>query len=122
MWLMRRFMGPCQTARIAVVCRGGKALKNFHEWLIKQRGRQDPVGDLARDMMADPEWPSDAHTLRGLDNYLHFRWACEGAHQALKRAWNEWLRDTGVKLSVDYMRLVQAVEGATPGGAAEVPF
>jgi hypothetical protein len=61
----------------------------FTSWLRKQIRRDDPVGDLARDVVVDPTWP---HT-RG---YFGFHWylqkirACEGAQRSLSQAWAEW--------------------------------
>jgi hypothetical protein len=43
--------------------------QSFEDWLAEQRGRQDAVGDLARDIAADNQWPSGAHSEQRL-NYL----------------------------------------------------
>jgi hypothetical protein len=64
----------------------------FRVWLLRQQGRRDPVGDLARDTAADVK-----------DGGLCGRWgarrlavrmrelgACEGATLALKRALREY--------------------------------
>ena len=29
---------------------------HYVKWLFHQRGRQDPIGDLARDAFMDPKW------------------------------------------------------------------
>lgn len=62
----------------------------FTGWLSKQRHRDDPVGDLARDVRRDPTWPRRAQTLRTFERYLDNRDACLGAMKALKRAWSEY--------------------------------
>jgi uncharacterized protein YozE (UPF0346 family) len=68
---------------------GPTATQTFTAWLMKQKKRQDPVGDLARDVDADSTWPADA-TLAELYDHLEMRQACNGAFEALKRAWHEW--------------------------------
>lgn len=35
----------------------------FTSWLLEQRDRDDPVGDLARDAGVDPKWPGDVVVL-----------------------------------------------------------
>ncbi len=35
---------------------GPKVHNTFIMWLFSQRGEQTPMGDLARDAFADPEW------------------------------------------------------------------
>ena len=34
----------------------------FYTWLMKNRWRADPIGDLARDIHKDPTWPKRANT------------------------------------------------------------
>jgi hypothetical protein len=62
---------------------------SFSEWLRAQRRRDDPVGDLARDAMADDGWLG-GRDLSALHGHLSRYGACEGAHDALDRAWREW--------------------------------
>lgn len=61
----------------------------FNQWLSNQTTRRDPIGDLARDVKTDSEWPS-RKTLAGLQSYLEKQHAGEGAIKALKAAWQEW--------------------------------
>lgn len=63
----------------------------FTRWLCRQWRRDDPVGDLARDVRQDPDWPSRARTLAAYERYLVECGACDGAVRALRRAWHEWL-------------------------------
>ena len=42
----------------------------FTTWLKAQRGRDDAVGDLARDAAADRHWPKAAKSLPRLLDYL----------------------------------------------------
>ena len=62
----------------------------FTTWLKAQRGRDDPVGDLARDAAADRHWPKAAKSLPRLLDYLAGRGACPGAVEACRRAWAEF--------------------------------
>ena len=62
----------------------------FTTWLKAQRGRDDAVGDLARDAAADPHWPKAAKSLPRLLDYLAGRGACPGAVEACRRAWAEF--------------------------------
>ncbi|MBE3597759.1 MAG: hypothetical protein IMX02_02800 [Limnochordaceae bacterium] len=62
----------------------------FTGWLRRQWRRDDPVGDLARDVRLDPDWPGRARRPQTYRRYLEQCGACEGALRALERAWVEW--------------------------------
>ena len=71
----------------------------FTQWLLRQKGRRDPVGDLARDVGADiagaqpPRvWPRYARRLSQYEEALEAYGACQGAMDALQCAWDEWRR------------------------------
>ena len=64
----------------------------FTDWLLQQADRDDPVGDLSRDVARDPDWPGSSRSLSRLLVYLHNRGACEGAIAVLRAAWREWQR------------------------------
>lgn len=61
----------------------------FYRWLRKQQDRRDPVGDLARDAISDPDFPKTADYERA-ESYLSACWACDGAFKALRRAFAEF--------------------------------
>jgi hypothetical protein len=69
---------------------------SFSKWLIKQRRRNDRVGDLARDfgsssgMEGGPSKPRGRVKRQTYHNYLDGWNACTGAHEALEQAWSEW--------------------------------
>lgn len=63
----------------------------FRQWLKKQERRDDPVGDLARDMAQDKTFPPPRfNSVKTTVNYLRGRNACEGAETAAIRAWREY--------------------------------
>lgn len=61
---------------------------SFHRWLEGQRGRNDPVGDLADDVFRDKSFPLGASTRREVEEYL----SRHGAHviRAVREAWREF--------------------------------
>ena len=64
---------------------------SFTAWLRAQKKRQDPVGDLSRDMRSDGEWPRvPGAGLPLYTQHLEECGACDGAFRALKRAYAEW--------------------------------
>lgn len=65
-----------------------EATYSFNKWLMAdQTHRDDPVGDLARDAFHDPEWPT---TEVAQMQRLSEMGACQGAHDALEQAWQEY--------------------------------
>ncbi|PZU88640.1 MAG: hypothetical protein DI529_05430 [Chryseobacterium sp.] len=62
----------------------------FTIWLQKQKNRHSPLGDLARDMIADINWPLNNESLDGYFNYLNSRRASKEAIAALKNAWKSY--------------------------------
>ena len=64
----------------------------FSEWLLDQRHRNDPVGDLARDAALDPAWPAEAATKSAYREHLRTQGAFPGALAALDAAWAEYAR------------------------------
>jgi hypothetical protein len=72
---------------------------SFREWLERQAGRDDPVGDLAGDELRArgvrgyepmPEWPTREQAIAALP-----LGACDGAIGAVKWAWWEWNEAAG---------------------------
>lgn len=66
---------------------------------MKQVRRDDPVGDLARDVDFDinADLPMESNRKRDWEEYLYNNGACEGAKQALIIAFNEFRRSRGYK-------------------------
>lgn len=64
----------------------------FHRWLERQQERDDPIGDLARDALADRSFPVAATMLVQLREYLELQRASPDALRALDGAWMEFSR------------------------------
>ena len=62
----------------------------FLVWLAQQARRDDAVGDCARDMLDDPDWPATATTFESARVYLASVHASDRALAALREAWDEW--------------------------------
>lgn len=71
-------------------------LSNFTHWLHTQTARQDPVGDLARDVAADHAWPLTAKTVESYERYLAERGADPALIAALFDAWAEYQAERGL--------------------------
>ncbi len=59
----------------------------FEKWLLKQRKRNDPIGDLARDFASHKQWHPRLKLTREV---LVDEDACQGAFDALEQATCEW--------------------------------
>lgn len=57
----------------------------FTDWLNKQKNRDTPLGDLARDMANDNTWPSHDR-FEDYENYLYSKRASWQAIDTLKKA------------------------------------
>jgi hypothetical protein len=61
----------------------------FTDWLAQQHGRDDPVGDLARDATRDALWPARG-SFSDLYDHLGELGASDAAFATLARAWTEF--------------------------------
>ncbi|MGB9457174.1 MAG: YozE family protein [Bryobacteraceae bacterium] len=61
----------------------------FYDWLMTNKHRLGPVGDLARDAAGDVKFRR-RRKLESLAEYLQDLGACDGALFALKDAWTEY--------------------------------
>lgn len=62
----------------------------FREWLRAQERRDDPIGDLARDMAGDYGQQLYNPSLNDLYRYISVKGAFDGARAALIAAYREW--------------------------------
>ncbi|MFD7999699.1 YozE family protein [Streptomyces mirabilis] len=63
--------------------------KSFTAWLKTHADQDNAMGDLARDVSRDPEWPS-RKGLPGQHTYLEERGAISAAIETLERAWTQY--------------------------------
>lgn len=66
------------------------ARSRFHRWLEQQKERDDPVGDLANDILHDKHFPIGAASLPAVRGYLSDHLASREALAALREAWREF--------------------------------
>ncbi|MFC9751985.1 YozE family protein [Streptomyces sp. NPDC056921] len=60
--------------------------QSFTAWLKTHAKDDSAIGDLARDVAADPDWPTGKQ-LKGQRDYLHEVGAVPAAVETLERAW-----------------------------------
>ncbi|MEU3298001.1 YozE family protein [Streptomyces longwoodensis] len=63
--------------------------KSFTTWLNTHADHRTAVGDLARDVSHDPDWPSDKGK-QGQLEYLEEHGAIDAAVETLERAWSQY--------------------------------
>jgi len=73
-------------------------LIGFTDWLHKQKNRDSPLGDLARDMSKDATWPS-YDNFEDYENYLYSKRAGWQGIETLKKAWKSYRAYKKQKLS-----------------------
>ena len=64
----------------------------FYRWLMRQLERDDPIGDLARDIKRDSAFPASGSLLE-IRLHLGSLGACGEAVRALDEAWSEFGSD-----------------------------
>lgn len=62
----------------------------FYRWLVKQKDRDDPIGDLSKDVQRDKKISIENGSIEELRSYLIARLACNEAVQALEEAYREF--------------------------------
>jgi uncharacterized protein YozE (UPF0346 family) len=65
---------------------------NFRQWLLPQIERPDRIGDIARDVESDPDFPQEINRYEELENHLCLQGACEAAIDSAKEAWLEYIQ------------------------------
>jgi len=81
-----------------------KPYGQFTAWLRRQKKRDDPIGDLSRDVRADEMWPRVGGYWEYL-RYLVSQHASDGARDAFDRAWTEYKRDQGISVTVNWRKI-----------------
>lgn len=101
-WLRRSERGQTDMRRpsdatnvLAAVAAAQRAAREqarsaFHRWIEQQVGRNDPVGDLAEDIMQDRKFPTSASSRDAIGDYLMGRSSHRGVMDAFKTAWRRF--------------------------------
>ena len=69
----------------------------FYRWLMKQQDRDDPIGDLSKDVQRENGFPLESGSLEILRNRLIGQFACNEAIQALEEAHEEFKSNNTVR-------------------------
>ena len=62
----------------------------FKKWIAKYEKQVNPIGDLARDIAEDGDFP-DTNDCEKILNYLRENRACSGAIDTFKNAWRRYI-------------------------------
>lgn len=94
-----------ENPRHNVVGKNQQSTRGFTRWLSRQRDRNDPVGDFARDVKHDQAWPYPKSS-HALENYLCSYGLYEGdaGFAAGMRAWGEYLQHNGPRVNPHTVR------------------
>ena len=85
---------PVITAVTAEIYDGGMAMK-FYTWMMRKHLRtKAPVGDLARDMERDRQFPKDGDRA-SIRKYLEDNDADSKCLDAFEKVWRKYERETG---------------------------
>ncbi len=65
-------------------------MNDFTDWLLQQAGRDGSIGNFARAVSADPDWPDECNELIGFEQYLVDVGAYLDSIIGLRLAWVEY--------------------------------
>lgn len=63
---------------------------SFYRWLSKQTGRDDPIGDIASDVLRDKSFPINSQAPLRLERHILLKGGHEDALTALREAFSEF--------------------------------
>lgn len=63
---------------------------NFTKWLKEQSGRDDAIGELARNVKRDDTWPNNAKSFSVVYGYLMHVGVHTDTLATLQKAWREY--------------------------------
>jgi hypothetical protein len=66
-------------------------MSTFTQWLKDHIEENTPVGDLARDVKLDKNWPKQASSKRTFTKHMKEMNASDGAVEALNTAWKRYM-------------------------------
>jgi uncharacterized protein YozE (UPF0346 family) len=65
----------------------------FIQWLYGCMGEDSPVGDLARDVRMDKDWPKKSNSKNTFVRHLKEVGAVDAAVEALQVAWQRYIKE-----------------------------
>jgi uncharacterized protein YozE (UPF0346 family) len=68
-------------------------MKSFYSWLKKHKEANAPIGDLARDILVDEEWPKRQNNPDALYHYLRGKTSWEVVLTTFKTAYIDYQRE-----------------------------
>jgi len=72
----------------------------FYRWLLKQKDRDDPIGDVSRDAQRDKYFPLETTSLKKIRSHLINKLACEEAIKTLEEAHEEFKNNKTVRSGI----------------------
>lgn len=66
----------------------------FKQWLLRFDAANLPIGDIAREVKHDTDFPEN-NNLDAILNYLEEKGACDAVIVAFKHAWDDYLSEYG---------------------------
>jgi uncharacterized protein YozE (UPF0346 family) len=66
--------------------------KTFYEWLLEEKNRKSPLGDLAREAAHDVSFPKDVANMDALLTYLRTAKASGASLATARIAWQRYSR------------------------------
>lgn len=71
--------------------------ESFHSWLKKRHEQDNAIGDLARDVMQDPNFPKRTKNGEKVVDYIKSCGGCILAIRTVEDAWNKYESEVGLK-------------------------
>ena len=65
-------------------------MRSFYTWMKQFKHDDNPIGDLARDMCCDKDFPRHSVCHKHIKDYLEARNACWGALDAFEEAFEKY--------------------------------
>ena len=68
------------------------AFTNFYDWLAKQKNLRNPIGEMAREVARDADFPKDALTLEAVLEHLTKTSASSASVARARATWKVFAR------------------------------
>jgi len=81
------------------------SVRSFRRWLVQFGREESAIGDLARDVRADPGWPSGPGLLARYQVHLQEAGAAPDALEALRSAWLRYQQENSPNTTASLPRI-----------------